>query len=825
MPQLRSRSHSAAASAAVVPAAAAAESSPHSLLTSDGVALLKSRKHFSAPLVVVSLRVLSLHRFLVDDAYPGITTVSAPLAPDPDAAAPDGPAVPPLPSPPSSSSPPSPSGYDAVLSDGAYQTKVLLAPSLTPLIERGGLTVGMVVTVYDSGVRYDESVLGGAGFLLVRALKAREERPAAPPSAEAQWGSRPGSREREQRPLIGSRAYYLSLYNDDSVELPSAPSPPSAPFLLADSPQLSLITILGAVKGDYTGQQTVVARVIAKGRLVHFGRPSQAAACPLMFELLLLDATGSVKAAVWNSLVLRCYAQLQVGQVVAIAGFKLRGHVDRDEVELMINPTNPEGSISIVDKEQYDALDPPVPGVPITLTRPSAAREVADGQHVDVCGVCVWAGGLMRELSKDRAQFHCFRYVLLGDEESDAALPVKLYSNSQDARVCALQPGQPLLLTNAQVTTTRDLVSSRDVRSCLGLTTNYSQLLTADDVSAMGVNQLSERAKELTQWCDRGEWKRHQWRSVWQWDSSVEHFIAKFGEQGQLRITPVRDLDAVAGGLRFIECRNVVVQGVLTAVTVLPLVDRAEEQKAEDGAEQSTKHRKVRRGRSRGRGRSAASRAEAASDPSQPVPPAFSIPTSSGTVPVLQLTLSDLNREHEVRLTVCDRPVPYASLGGPGTLAYDVGELPAALPPLLALLLRLLPSSSVAVTEVQELLARFIPPSRKRGPGRPRKHVRGGLGGRGGGLSSSQPLPSTRSQQQSLRARSQERLEQKEAQTSAGEGGGESSELHAALVEQTCQRWLLQRQVLLSVLLYRTSISHVDTTVTTVFSLHDEGEH
>ena len=80
----------------------------------------------------------------------------------------------------------------------------------------------------------------------------------------------------------------------------------------------------------------------------------------------------------------RYYAALQVGQVVAVEGFKLRGHSDRDEVELMVNPYNPEGVIHVVEREQYEALDPPVPGVPVTLRGLRGLREVADSQHVDL---------------------------------------------------------------------------------------------------------------------------------------------------------------------------------------------------------------------------------------------------------------------------------------------------------------------------------------------------------------------------------------------------------------------------------------------------------
>ena len=821
------------------------------------MSLLKSHKHFAAPPVVVTLRVLSLHRFLIDDQYIGMTTVSAPLTPPPYP-----PPYPPPPPPTPSPHPPftSTSGYDVVLIDLTHRTKATLHPSLTHLIELGLLTPSTLLTVYDSGVRYDESVIGGAGCVLIRGLIVHPSAQPLPPlpSPLPEWGSREGSREREHRPLVGSRGYYLALYNDDSIDLPpSLPPPPPTlpPFALFERAQ-SLITILGTVSGDYTGSQCVVARVIAKSRLVHFGRAGKGAAYPFFFELLLLDATASVKATVWNSLVPRYYRQLQVGQVVALEGFKLTAH-DAEEVELMVNPYNPAGAVHQVQREEVEALEPPVPPVPLTLMRLERVREVRDGQHVDVFGLCVWTGPLCREVSRgERGQFHCFRYLLVGDEDSDAALPMKVYCNSQDERVCSIQAGDVVVVTNVTLSTTEELTGSRAERSCCAQTSNFSHVYAAQEMlEKEWDDDVTPRATSLLQWRDSGEWKLRDWRSVWRWDVSLDHHITRQGVQGQLSITPIRELRTAADALRFIEAKDLVLQGVVVAVTA-PSSSSAVEQKAE--AAPPAKRRKGSKGRRKAKAARPAALEVAASLESVAQP--ASIPLTTGTRPVLQLTLTDLNHEHEVQVMVHDRPVPYAALGGPGTVAHDLGQQLPALPPLLLLLLQLLPSSSVPLSEVEELVARFAgdEPSAgeqggqgrlARGGGPGRRRGRGGRaeGAVGQSLSSSQPPPvrvtwsqrgkSMESQSQdtvttasSGSSRSRSRSRGREAKEMEGkeevgvEQGGLTEEEVAEVVSNACQRWLVGKQVLACVHLYRVSYATVDTSLTTIFSVtHQSG--
>ena len=128
--------------------------------------------------------------------------------------------------------------YDLVVSDGSLQLKVLLSPTLSIHVEKGGVLPRGIVRISEAAWRFDETVVDDRGFLVVRAMEVLEIQSqagliltASAGAAEPQplqypaWAS---PQMHIDRPLIGgSRSYYLSLFNDDTVIF----SPESYPAL------------------------------------------------------------------------------------------------------------------------------------------------------------------------------------------------------------------------------------------------------------------------------------------------------------------------------------------------------------------------------------------------------------------------------------------------------------------------------------------------------------------------------------------------------------------------------------------------------------------
>ncbi len=57
------------------------------------------------------------------------------------------------------------------------------------------------------------------------------------------------------------------------------------------------------------------------------------------------DTSGQVAVVVWNAACVRYFVALQLGDVVALSGFRLKRATGTNEPELAINASNPTGII------------------------------------------------------------------------------------------------------------------------------------------------------------------------------------------------------------------------------------------------------------------------------------------------------------------------------------------------------------------------------------------------------------------------------------------------------------------------------------------------
>ena len=853
-------------------------------LTENGIPLLKSRRHTGQIAVTATVRVLSVHRFLVDAQYVNITNIAAPVAPDPEPPLPSqlsqaGQAPAALPLPPL---PPSDSGYDVVLGDGRHKTKCLLAPSFSPLVEQGGLLPGSVVTVYDCVRRFDETVVGGHGFVVIRGMTVRDRGRTATLDGGGvgvdwteQWASAEASKEREHRPLLSSRSFYLNLWHDDSLDLPAPQPPPAAaaaPFDL-DDPNLHLITIVGALAGDYKGNEMLLCRVSGKSRLIRFGKAytNGAAAgggnpAPFMFEMLLIDATGCLKAAVWNSLASQMYSLLHVGQVLTISQFRHRHHADTDEVELSLNPSHPAATILIVPPASYATLSPPVPVVPYSMVRLWEMRSLPDKKHADVMCEVGWAGRMEREWSRQYRQYFCYRWLLLQDDTAEQSLAVKLYCNSQDEQVAGVKRGEAVLVTSLQLTTTREMIDSRQ-RSVYAQTTQFSQLTREVDLLNSDDARLSDQLQHLQKWQSARPAIASPLPSMWQWDVSYVSWESKHSADGRVVVTPVSELRQLKDELRFMQHKTLLVQGVITDVQLMPAglhiaTDHGLEAMAQAIAEQpAAKSTRGTRPRKR--------------QHAPPLGAASVIPISNASLPLLHFQLSDLNYEHHVRVQLTNRPVPYATVGGEGSALHvyraiadaDADAAIARLPAVVRGLLELLPATAINGEEVEQAVSAFSLPA---APAREPRQSKSARARSKSGRSKSQPPPPppsranlsqptpttarvTRSMRKgkphsysqetapkkpSARATQRQQLQphntdgqvadRQQAQQQQREEKAEAVELSAEesqrLVGEVVTGLLLNKQALAALSVYRSSYETVEVSVTNLFSLLQQAD-
>lgn len=101
--------------------------------------------------------------------------------------------------------------YDVTISDGVYQEKCYLDPSLNFLVYKNILKVGIAMRIFRVSCLYNEKRLG-QGILCIDNVRCGENLGAIP--LETPFRNRAHG-EIPERPLRGGRSHYLALWNNE----------------------------------------------------------------------------------------------------------------------------------------------------------------------------------------------------------------------------------------------------------------------------------------------------------------------------------------------------------------------------------------------------------------------------------------------------------------------------------------------------------------------------------------------------------------------------------------------------------------------------------
>ncbi len=141
---------------------------------------------------------------------------------------------------------------------------------------------------------------------------------------------------------------------------------------------------------------TLAGRVTAKSRRLVFARPDKAQSSPCLFYFRIADSSrpSGLKVSVWGSLCLKLWTSVQVGQPVALRGWKLSNSHGELEAKLNHHKTKPQlcGSVqahptcaasSCPPHSHCHCLRPPVPLALLPPAVPLAmlSRHPTDAPH------------------------------------------------------------------------------------------------------------------------------------------------------------------------------------------------------------------------------------------------------------------------------------------------------------------------------------------------------------------------------------------------------------------------------------------------------------
>ena len=295
------------------------------------------------------------------------------------------------------------SGYDCVLADGRAKLRCVMSTDLNGPIEDGSICQGAIVHV-DEWIypRYNDIVLGGGEpLLIIKKLTisyAVFRRYDAVQLSELPWEV---ESHKVQKPLVGHRNYYLSLY-DDSAPYGSqwtVPERASDDSVVDDSDSswewettgwmgIDDVDAAGEIysvrdaldlTGDYHHESRPLAQtrtreenaaaakarvkrrakkgkhqafapmygvVIKKANLIHYAKIDDHGKCPFVFHIIVQDQERTnVKLTFWTTSAKYYFSRLSVGDPVAICRYRLNNvlnsaNADECVAEVAVNPAN-----------------------------------------------------------------------------------------------------------------------------------------------------------------------------------------------------------------------------------------------------------------------------------------------------------------------------------------------------------------------------------------------------------------------------------------------------------------------------------------------------
>lgn len=380
------------------------------------------------------------------------------------------------------------SAYDLLIQDDRSRVRCALSPRMSSLVSTGSLIPGSYIRITEYRLWYGTNTPSSEATLIVQNLTWLSlfspelqipEHPfvdemTALPNARLRGGNGCLS------PLIGRRAYYVDLENDDGIVADNWRKRDISFELTCVDPKLVFgkgMPSIQQVLTMYTQHSekqpkpkktpkfgAVVGRVIQIGRICHFARSTdEKVPWPLNFEIVIADASDSVKVSIWGPSCATYFESIQLGQIVAVVNYTIKPAHNSDGLQLKVNA--PRGRIFSLSDKDLNGLS--VPEIEWDVRTESEIDDLGPNDSFDLLGMVTFAGRLERHRSRDSfmnfAQYRWLVIAVLGSVTKQ--LPIKVYTNSRANRLADLRLGDVVLLTNVFVENMSSDVSTTYVRS------------------------------------------------------------------------------------------------------------------------------------------------------------------------------------------------------------------------------------------------------------------------------------------------------------------------------------------------------------------------
>nr|XP_014333637.1 PREDICTED: uncharacterized protein CXorf57 homolog isoform X2 [Bos mutus] len=330
--------------------------------------------------------------------------------------------------------------FDVTISDGVYQEKCYLDPSLNSLVYKNILKVGIEVRIFRVSCIYNEKRIG-QGILCIDNVLCGELLESV--SLETPFRNS-AHREVPERPLRGGKSHYLPLWNNED--------PYGDIWLNNKQPkehEFNHTKIISLSHLEMTWSNTknfppLLVRILHKSKLRYYGKPNKKIIEPYQTFLEVADSSGTVSMIMWNTLCPEWYKSLHVGLVLLLQNYSIRKSYPFRMQPLPVDPhiklistmeiclnIRDFPNITIIPEKQVKP-EWRLPKLNHRFVTRSELDKMPNNYICDVIGVLVFVGRVQRSKKKDsREDFWSYRWIHIADGTSEQPFIVELFSTSQ----------------------------------------------------------------------------------------------------------------------------------------------------------------------------------------------------------------------------------------------------------------------------------------------------------------------------------------------------------------------------------------------------------
>ncbi|CAO2622917.1 RPA-related protein RADX [Lemmus lemmus] len=468
--------------------------------------------------------------------------------------------------------------YDVTISDGVYQEKCYLDPSLNFLVYQNILKVGIEMRISKVSCLYNEKRLG-QGILCIDKVHCGETLDVV--SVETPFRNR-AQEEKPERPLRGGRSHYLALWNNEDPYgdiWKTNKQPEEFNFKKIRIISLSHLEMTWSNRKSFPA---LLVRILHKTKLRYYGKPNRKMIEPYQTYLEVADRTGMVSVIMWNTLCPEWYKSLKVGLILLLQDYSVKKNypyriqpepVDPhmkliSTMEICLNLRDPSSNIIIIPEKQVKS-EWKLPKLINRFVTRSELDHMPEKGICDVVGVLSFVGRVQRTKKKENSEdFWSYRWIHLVDRTSKQPFIVQLYSTSQPEVFENIYPMTCFICTQLKV-----VRNNSQVPHLLYLTTtNESRIFIGGHRGHPYA--YDTKVKNCIQWIKTktaSEVNNTAIGGYYPYPPAPETFY-KYSRfiKAELLLTAISEVRKVIKDLQYREQKRIAVQGIIAAIKYIP---------------------------------------------------------------------------------------------------------------------------------------------------------------------------------------------------------------------------------------------------------------